>query len=92
MVKDVIEPSALDCVASYVSEFQEGLEKLGKYLARHNAVKQRRLLLEIKLKNDVPEDIEDDAASEASSNLSGMSAYTTGYGSYNQFLCLCFKL
>jgi elongator complex protein 1 len=81
LINAVIEPSALDCAASYASDFEEGLEKLGKYLARYNAVKQRRLLLEIKLKNDASEDIEDDVASEASSNLSGMSAYTTGYGS-----------
>lgn len=78
LVKDQIQSAALECAASYVSEFEEGLEKIGKYLARYLAVKQRRLLLEMKLKMDTPEDVEDDSASDVSSHVSGMSAYTTG--------------
>lgn len=75
---DQIQSAALECASSFTTDFQEGLEKVGKYLARYLAVKQRRLLLEMKLKMGSPEDVEDDAASDVSSHVSGMSVYTTG--------------
>lgn len=77
-VKDQIQSAALECANSYMLEFEEGIEKVGKYLARYLAVRQRRMLLEIKLKMDNSEDVEDDAASDISSHVSGMSAYSAG--------------
>ncbi|KAL0288069.1 UNVERIFIED_CONTAM: Elongator complex protein 1 [Sesamum radiatum] len=60
-------------------EYNEGVEKVGKYLTRYLAVRQRRLLLAAALKSDEqPSHLDDETASQASSNFSGMSAYTTG--------------
>uniref|UniRef100_A0A1J3GUZ0 Elongator complex protein 1 n=1 Tax=Noccaea caerulescens TaxID=107243 RepID=A0A1J3GUZ0_NOCCA len=75
-----VKSSALECASSLVSEFKESIEKVGKYLTRYLAVRQRRLLLAAKLKSEERSviDLDDDTASEASSNLSGMSAYTLG--------------
>lgn len=75
-----VKNSSLDCASLLVSEYEESLEKVGKYLARYLAVRQRRLLLVAKIQSEEQpmSDLEDDAASETSSNLSGMSAYTTG--------------
>ncbi|GAB4836592.1 Elongator complex protein 1, variant 2 [Ancistrocladus abbreviatus] len=66
--------------AALSSEFEEGLEKIGKYSARYLAVRQRRLLLAAKVQSEdhSVNDFDDDTVSEASSNLSGMSAYTMG--------------
>lgn len=77
----VVKDASLECAGTLISDYEEGLEKVGKYLARYLAVRQRRLLLvaKIKAEEQAPSDIDDDTASEASSNLSGMSAYTTGY-------------
>lgn len=76
-----VKNSSLDCASSLIGEYEESLEKVGKYLARYLAVRQRRLLLAAKIQADEQQmsDKEDDTASEASSNFSGMSAYTTGY-------------
>ncbi|KAL1806070.1 hypothetical protein ACET3Z_029138 [Daucus carota] len=75
-----IKDASLECASVLIGEFEENLEKVGKYLARYLAVRQRRLLLAAKLKADEQSvnDLDDDTASEASSNLSGMSAYTLG--------------
>ncbi|XP_054786972.1 elongator complex protein 1 [Prosopis cineraria] len=76
----VVKDASLECAGTLISEYEEGLEKVGKYLARYLAVRQRRLLLVAKVRAEerAPSDIDDDTASEASSNFSGMSAYTTG--------------
>jgi elongator complex protein 1 len=76
-----VKNAALDCARTLISEYKEGLEKVGKYLARYLAVRQRRLLLAAKLQSEERSmnDLDDDTVSEASSNFSGMSAYTTGY-------------
>ncbi|GAU12180.1 hypothetical protein TSUD_01460 [Trifolium subterraneum] len=76
----VVKDASVECASTLTNEYEEGLEKVGKYLTRYLAVRQRRLLLAAKLQSEKREgsDIEDDAASEASSNFSGMSAYTTG--------------
>lgn len=76
-----VNNAAEECASSLISEYEEGIEKVSKYLARYLAVRQRRLLLEAKLRAEeqASSDIDDDAASETSSNFSGMSAYTTGY-------------
>lgn len=75
-----VKSASLECASMLTSEYEEGLEKVGKYLARYLAVRQRRLLLAAKLQSEerAASDLDDDAASEASSNFSGMSAYTTG--------------
>lgn len=75
-----VKNASLECASTLIGEFEEGLEKVGKYLARYLAVRQRRLLLAAKLKSDEQSvnDLDDDTASEASSSFSGMSAYTTG--------------
>ncbi|KAM7271630.1 hypothetical protein ACFE04_030844 [Oxalis oulophora] len=75
-----VKSSSLECASSLIGEYKEGLEKVGKYLARYLAVRQRRLLLAAKLQAEerAMSDVDDDAVSEASSNFSGMSAYTTG--------------
>ncbi|CAA7031530.1 unnamed protein product [Microthlaspi erraticum] len=72
-----VKSSALECASGLVSEFKESIEKVAKYLTRYLAVRQRRLLLAAKLKSEERSviDLDDDTASEASSNLSGMSAY-----------------
>ncbi|XP_027365775.1 elongator complex protein 1 isoform X2 [Abrus precatorius] len=75
-----VKNASLECATTLSSEYEEGLEKVGKYLARYLAVRQRRLLLAAKLQSEerAASDLDDDTASEASSNFSGMSAYTTG--------------
>ncbi|KAL1295662.1 hypothetical protein HN51_056516 [Arachis hypogaea] len=79
LIKAVNNASA-ECASTLIGEYEEGIEKAGKYLARYLAVRQRRLLLAAKLQSEerAASDIDDDDASETSSNLSGMSAYTTG--------------
>ncbi|CAL0320659.1 unnamed protein product [Lupinus luteus] len=75
-----VKSASLECASTLISEYEEGLEKVGKYLARYLAVRKRRLLLAAKLRSEerAASDVDDDAVSEASSNFSGMSAYTTG--------------
>lgn len=75
-----VKNASVECAGILVSEYEEGLEKIGKYLTRYLAVRQRRLLLAAKLRSEEHSvnDIDDDTISEASSNFSGMSAYTTG--------------
>lgn len=75
-----VKNASLDCSSVLIGEYAEGLEKVGKYLARYLAVRQRRLLLAAKIQSEEQPmtDLDDDTASEASSNFSGMSAYTTG--------------
>ncbi|XP_072975367.1 elongator complex protein 1 [Typha angustifolia] len=77
LVTDVRD-AALECASTLISEYQEGSEKLGKYLARYLAVRQRRLVLtaKIQLEDKSMSDAEYDIVSETSS-FSGMSAYTT---------------
>ncbi|XP_052205428.1 elongator complex protein 1 [Diospyros lotus] len=72
--------ASLECANMLIGEYGEGLEKVGKYLARYLAVRQRRLLLAAKLQLDERpvNEVDDDTVSEVSSNFSGMSAYTTG--------------
>ncbi|KAJ7971300.1 Elongator complex protein 1 [Quillaja saponaria] len=79
LVSDV-KSASLECASMLISEYEEGLEKVGKYLARYLAVRQRRLLLAAKIKSEERsvDDLDDDVASEASSNFSGMSVYTKG--------------
>ncbi|KAL5992053.1 Elongator complex protein 1 [Asimina triloba] len=74
-----VKNSAMECAKTLISEYEEGLEKVGKYLTRYLAVRQRRLLLAAKLQMEDKSmtDIDDDNASETSSTFSGMSAYTT---------------
>ncbi|KAK1321359.1 Elongator complex protein 1 [Acorus calamus] len=75
-----VKNAAIECANARVSEYEEGLEKVGKYVARYLAVRQRRLALAAKLKLEERSinDIDDDTVSEASSSISGMSAYTMG--------------
>jgi len=77
----VVKDASIECASTLTNEYEESLEKVGKYLAHYLAVRQKRLLLAAKLQSEKHEgsDVEDDAASEASSNFSGMSAYTTWY-------------
>ncbi|MBA0841611.1 hypothetical protein Goarm_004095, partial [Gossypium armourianum] len=76
----VVKNAVLECASSLIDEYKEGLEKVGKYLARYLAVRQRRLLLAAKLQSEERSinDLDDDTASEASSTFSGMSVYTKG--------------
>ncbi|KAF9599086.1 hypothetical protein IFM89_033693 [Coptis chinensis] len=75
-----VKDAALDCASTLIGEYQEGLEKVGKYLTRYLAVRQRRVVLAAKLQSEYRSfsDVDDDVASESSSCFSGMSAYTTG--------------
>ncbi|CAN1746998.1 Elongator complex protein 1 [Linum perenne] len=75
-----VQNASLECASTLSGEYEEGIEKVGKYLTRYLAVRQRRLLLAAKLRSEERSvnDLDDDTASEASSNFSGMSAYTTG--------------
>ncbi|KAL4575114.1 hypothetical protein LXL04_021955 [Taraxacum kok-saghyz] len=80
MVEEVVA-AAVECGGGLVGEYEEGVEKVGKYLARYLAVRQRRLVLAAKIQAEeerVGNELDDDAVSEASSSFSGMSAYTTG--------------
>ncbi|KAF8673892.1 hypothetical protein HU200_048339 [Digitaria exilis] len=73
-----VRDAASECATSLISEYQEGLLKVGKYLARYVAVRQRRLSLAAKLKSeDRFYDVEDDNISEVGTSFSEMSAYTT---------------
>ncbi|KAL0350693.1 UNVERIFIED_CONTAM: Elongator complex protein 1 [Sesamum radiatum] len=75
----VVKNASLECSSMLNGEYNEGVEKVGKYLTRYLAVRQRRLLLAAALKSDEqPSHLDDETASQASSNFSGMSAYTTG--------------
>ncbi|KAI4373006.1 hypothetical protein MLD38_011178 [Melastoma candidum] len=78
-----VKDASVECADTMISEYEEGLEKVGKYVARYLAVRQRRLLLAAKLQSEEQKmsDVDDDTASETSSNFSGMSAYTRGKGS-----------
>ncbi|CAM8967076.1 unnamed protein product [Rhodiola kirilowii] len=74
-----VKNTSMDCARTLTGEYEEGLEKVGKYVARYLAVRQRRLVLAAKLSHESSfNDPDDDTASEASSTFSGMSAYTTG--------------
>ncbi|GFZ14885.1 IKI3 family protein [Actinidia rufa] len=75
-----VTDASLECANLLIGEYDEGLEKVGKYLARYLAVRQRRLLLAAKLQSDERSVNEGDydSTSEASSSFSGMSAYTKG--------------
>ncbi|XP_059666220.1 elongator complex protein 1 [Cornus florida] len=74
-----VKNASIECAGTLIGEYEEGLEKVGKYLARYLAVRQRRLLLAAKLQSDERiNELDDDTASETSSSFSGMSAYTTG--------------
>ncbi|XP_065870186.1 elongator complex protein 1 isoform X2 [Euphorbia lathyris] len=79
LISDV-KNASLEGANTLIGEYQEALEKVGKYLTRYLAVRQRRLLLAAKLQSEDRSinDLDDDTVSEASSNFSGMSAYTTG--------------
>ncbi|KAL3523789.1 hypothetical protein ACH5RR_016623 [Cinchona calisaya] len=72
--------ASFECANTLIGEYEERLEKVGKYVARYLAVRQRRLLLAAKLQSDEQSinELDDETASEASSSFSGMSAYTTG--------------
>ncbi|CAA7389646.1 unnamed protein product [Spirodela intermedia] len=74
-----VTTAATECSTSLVSDYSEGSEKVGKYLARYLAVRQRRLLLaaRLQMEDKTADDYDDDTLSEASSTFSGMSAYTT---------------
>lgn len=76
-----VKNASLECASTLIGEFSESLEKVGKYLTRYLAVRQRRVLLAAKLQAEdrSMNDLDDDTASETSSNFSGMSVYTTGY-------------
>ncbi|XP_047333727.1 elongator complex protein 1 isoform X2 [Impatiens glandulifera] len=74
-----VKNGAIECANLLIGEYEEGLEKVGKYLTRYLAIRQRRILLEAKLRlEDTMTEVDDDVSSQASSNFSGMSAYTTG--------------
>ncbi|KAK9157223.1 hypothetical protein Scep_003797 [Stephania cephalantha] len=75
-----VENAATNCATTLMGEYEEGVEKVGKYLTRYLAVRQRRLVLAAKLKSEdkTVNDVEDDATSQTSSSFSEMSAYTTG--------------
>lgn len=83
LIKSQVKLAAIECANSLILEYEEGIEKVGKYLARYLAVRQRRLLLAAKLEMEgkANEDVDDDTFSETSSNISGMSAYTLGKAS-----------
>ncbi|KAE8671983.1 IKI3 family protein isoform 4 [Hibiscus syriacus] len=70
----LVKNAALECASGLIDEYKEGLEKVGKYLTRYLAVRQRRLLLAAKLQSEERSinDLDDDTASEASSTFSGM--------------------
>ncbi|KAH6803923.1 IKI3 family protein [Perilla frutescens var. frutescens] len=76
----VVKDASLECASTLIGEYNEGVEKVGKYLTRYLAVRQRRLLLAATIKSDEISGghLNDETASQASSNFSGMSAYTTG--------------
>ncbi|CAN1746995.1 Elongator complex protein 1 [Linum perenne] len=86
-----VQNASLECASTLSGEYEEGIEKVGKYLTRYLAVRQRRLLLAAKLRSEERSvnDLDDDTASEASSNFSGMSAYTTGYR-FMPFSCVIY--
>ncbi|KAL2558017.1 Elongator complex protein 1 [Forsythia ovata] len=75
-----VKNASLECASILICEYDEGLEKVGKYLTRYLAVRQRRLLLAAKIQSDERSvsELDDEIASQASSSFSGMSAYTTG--------------
>lgn len=77
-----VEDAASECASSLISDYKEASEKVGKYLARYLAVRQRRILLSAKIQSEgrLTENIDYDSVSEISSNFSEMSAYTIRTG------------
>ncbi|KAA6419594.1 MAG: elongator complex 1-like [Trebouxia sp. A1-2] len=90
LVDTVIAPASAEAVASTVSDVREERERVSKYLTRLKEVRHKRSAMQAALAADDEEaqpsgrDF-DDTASEASSAVSGMSAYqgstTTGTSS-----------
>ncbi|KAJ3682747.1 hypothetical protein LUZ60_012974 [Juncus effusus] len=71
---------AVECGNQIVVECEENCVKVGKYLARYLAVRQRRLVLQAKIKSEEESNVnnlEYDSVSEISTSFSDMSAYTT---------------
>ncbi|PKA61888.1 Elongator complex protein 1 [Apostasia shenzhenica] len=73
-----VADAASECASALMSEYRESSEKVGKYLARYLAVRQRRIILASKIhsEDNLMKDIDYDSVSEISSSLSEMSAYT----------------
>lgn len=76
-----VKDAALECATTLISEYKEAVEKVGKYLARYLAVRQRRIVLAARIQSeDRLNDADYDTVSEVSSGVSEMSAYTTRTG------------
>ncbi|XP_008810803.1 elongator complex protein 1 [Phoenix dactylifera] len=78
LISDV-KDATLECATTLISEYKEGTEKVGKYLARYLAVRQRRIVLAARIQSEdrLVNDADYDTVSETSSRFSEMSAYTT---------------
>ncbi|XP_073315059.1 elongator complex protein 1 [Primulina huaijiensis] len=76
----VVKSSSLECSSLLIGEYNEGMEKAGKYLTRYLAVRQRRLLLAATIQSDERSVgyLDDETGSQASTTFSELSAYTTG--------------
>ncbi|GJN31741.1 hypothetical protein PR202_gb20177 [Eleusine coracana subsp. coracana] len=75
---ETVRDAVLECAPSLLSDYQERQVRVGKYVARYVALRQRRLSLAAKLQSeDQFMDAEDDNISEVSTSFSEMSAYTT---------------
>ncbi|WOL14885.1 hypothetical protein Cni_G23666 [Canna indica] len=74
-----LSDACLECASTLTSEYNEGLEKVGKYSARYLAVRQRRILFAAKIQAEerFASDVDYDTLSESSTTFSDMSAYTT---------------
>ncbi|KAG1371672.1 Elongator complex protein 1 [Cocos nucifera] len=77
LISDV-KDAALECATTLISEYKEGTEKVGKYLARYLAVRQRRIVLAARIQSEdrLVNDADYDTVSETSRSFSDMSAYT----------------
>ncbi|XP_042416430.1 elongator complex protein 1-like isoform X2 [Zingiber officinale] len=73
-----LRDACIECATALTSEYNEGLEKVGKYCARYLAVRQRRIMLAAKIQAEdrLASDVDYDTLSETSSTFSNMSAYT----------------
>lgn len=85
LVNDVILGAAVTSARGHVADLQEGQEKVGKYLARFQAVRQRRLQLATRVGPTGAADVMDEdgasvASTATSTAMSGFSAYSHGTG------------
>eukprot|EP00873_Tetraselmis_striata_P004301 jgi/Tetstr1/424565/TSEL_015091.t1 len=77
LVKTVVVPAAADAAATLLQDTRDAAERIGKYSARLQEVRAKRLAMSAMMEAEDASALELDAANDSASVISGMSAYTT---------------